>query len=230
MPDWQSYRLEDFVPFTAEVYLRLIERVNEAFWPLHGATLALGVAILLLSLRGHGRLALALLAPAWLTSAFVFHFDHYAELNWAASWFGRAFVVQALLVLAVAARPAPPREERKSGWPGSIVGTALVALGTVGYPAIAPIAGSGWTQAEFFGLHSDPTAIATLGIVMLVQRGIAQACLLVIPVAACLVATATLVPLELAWALLPLSAVAACILALALDAVVRRRAASGRPA
>ena len=30
--DWASYALADFIPFTAEVYARLVERVNEAGW------------------------------------------------------------------------------------------------------------------------------------------------------------------------------------------------------
>jgi len=34
-------RLQDFIPFTAEVYFRLLERVGEAFWQQQLLTLAL---------------------------------------------------------------------------------------------------------------------------------------------------------------------------------------------
>ncbi len=226
--DWQSYRLEDFVPFTAEVYLRLIERVNEDYWPLHGLTIALGVAALLLALRGYRRLSIAVLAPAWISSAVIFHFGYNAELNWAAPWFGWIFVVEAVLLLVMAAAPAPPRGRRSQCRPRTLIAAGLAVLGTILYPLVAVAAGTGWRHAEVFGLHPDPTAIATLGVVVLAHRGKALACLVPLPAAACLLATLTLIPLELAWALLPLSAVAACILALALDAVARRRGLPGR--
>lgn len=44
MNGWQTYRLEDFIPFTPEVYWRLLERINEAFWPLHVLAVAIGLA------------------------------------------------------------------------------------------------------------------------------------------------------------------------------------------
>lgn len=57
MNGWQTYRLEDFIPFTPEVYWRLLERINEAFWPLHVLAVAIGLAALLLALRGNRRTA-----------------------------------------------------------------------------------------------------------------------------------------------------------------------------
>lgn len=227
MGDWLSYRLGDFVPFSAEIYLRLIERVNEAYWPLHSVAIALGVAALLLALRGYGRLSLVLLAPAWIGSAIIFHFGYYAELNWAAPWLGRAFIVEALLVLALVALPVHSRPRRLLGRFRIFIATALAAFGTIAYPLVAVIAGQGWTHAETFGLHPDPTTIATLGVLLLTQRGAALACLITLPAAACLLSTLTLIPLDIAWAALPLAAVIACLLALALDAVVRRRGSPG---
>ncbi|AHE99947.1 hypothetical protein [Thioalkalivibrio paradoxus] len=52
MNGWQTYRLEDFIPFTPDIYWRLLERINEAFWPLHVLAVAIGLTALLLALRG----------------------------------------------------------------------------------------------------------------------------------------------------------------------------------
>ena len=68
MSDWQSYRLEDFIPFSPEVYFRLVERINEAWWPLQFLALGLGLAALAAAWRGRVRVALVLLAPAWAAS------------------------------------------------------------------------------------------------------------------------------------------------------------------
>ncbi|WP_376695976.1 DUF6064 family protein [Wenzhouxiangella sp. EGI_FJ10305] len=196
MSDWQSYRLEDFIPFSPEIYWRLIERVNEAFWPLHVLTVVLGVAALVLALRGNTRVALALLAPAWLGSGVIFHFNYYAELNWAAHWFGWGFIVQAALLTAIPAFNATPREPGHSGpvrrWFGAAIGIgALLA-----YPLIT---------FETCGLHPDPTAIATLGVLLVSLRGVIAGLAILIPSIWCLITTLTLIPLEAAWAPLPLA-------------------------
>lgn len=81
--DWRTYSVADFVPFTAEVYVRLIERANTAQWPLHLLGLAAGAAALVLARRGRGRLGSALLAGAWAWVGAAFLMRGYAELSWA---------------------------------------------------------------------------------------------------------------------------------------------------
>lgn len=65
MNGWTSYTLQDFIPFTADIYFRLIERMSETFWPLHLLTLLLGVAAVWLAFKNHSRLACLLIAPVW---------------------------------------------------------------------------------------------------------------------------------------------------------------------
>ena len=214
--DWQTYRIEDFIPFTPEVYFRLVERVNEAFWPWQLATVALGLAALALALRGNRRAALAVLAPGWVVSAVVFHFDAYAEINVAAPWFGRAFIAQAVLLAVIAALPErrPPRTR-----PGAIqrsVGAAIAAIGICAWPLAPVLAGHGWTRAEVFGLHPDPTAVATLGIVLVVAAGLRAGLAMIIPALWCLLTGLILHALDAAWAVLPVMlAVVACLTPLA---------------
>lgn len=206
MSDWQTYRLEDFVPFSPDIYWRLLERVNETFWPLHILTLALGLTALLLAIRGHSRIALVLLAPAWLSSGIIFHLTYYAELNWAAPWFGWAFVAQAILLLGVAVFTGSNSSEDHSSKPLKWIGTTLAMVALLAYPLIAATIGSGLSHAETYGLHPDPTAIATLGVLLIVLRGPVTWLTFLIPVLWCLIASLTLFALQTAWGLAPLAA------------------------
>lgn len=201
--DWLSYRLADFVPVTPEVYFRLVERVNAAWWPLHFLAGVLGLAALALAWRGRARLALALLAPAWAASGVLFHLQRYAELNWAAVHFGGAFLVQAALLLALALFGRDP-VRRPGGRPRAVTGAAIALFGLVAYPGVAVVAGLGWSRAEVFALHPDPTAVATLGMVLLALTGARAWLALALPLLWLLVAALTLVALQAAWAwLLP---------------------------
>src|SRR5688500_9472693 len=56
---------------------------------------------------------------------------------------------------------------------------------------IGPLLGRSWTQTEVFGIAPDPTAIATLGIV-LAARGRVRWELLIIPLIWCAISGATL--------------------------------------
>lgn len=205
MSDWQTYRLEDFIPFTPEVYWRLLERINETFWPLHILTIALGIAALLAALCGNPRIALILLAPAWLTSGAIFHLTYYAELNWAAPWFGRAFITQTAVLLVIAAFARRNKAHQRANKATTWIGTTITILALLAYPLIAATLGPGPAHAETFGLHPDPTAIATLGILLIAMRGMAAWLSILIPFLWCLIATLTLIPLEAAWAALPLA-------------------------
>lgn len=210
LSDWQSYRLEDFIPFTSEVYWRLLERINDSFWPLHVLTVGLGLTAVFLALRGRMRIALILLAPAWISSGIIFHLVYYSELNWAAPWFGWAFVAQAALLLAGAAftgrRPEHQEQNLRPGGAATWIGAAIAALALLAYPLLALAIGPGPTHAEAFGLHPDPTAIATLGILLILSRGAGTWLAIPIPFLWCLISTLTLIPLEAAWAPLPLAA------------------------
>ena len=48
-----SYSLQDFIPFTAEVYLRMLERMNENDWPLHVLMYALTLFSVIQALGTH---------------------------------------------------------------------------------------------------------------------------------------------------------------------------------
>lgn len=171
MSDGSGYQLQQFIPFSSDVYLRLLERIGEAYWPWHIATLLLGVLVLLLALRHKAHAGCMLLAPLWAIVGVAFFIQHYAELNWAGDFFGYAFIAEAILLLFIAlsgkglAKTAPAKR------PAIVIGLILALTGLVGWPFIWLLTGSSWYQAEVFGIFADPTAIATLGLLLIMLRG-----------------------------------------------------------
>ncbi|RKQ73693.1 DUF6064 family protein [Oceanibaculum indicum] len=207
MADWSSYRLEDFILFAPRAYWRLFELHNAALWPAQPLILLLGFGITLLALRGSpraGRLGLALLAAGWVAVGLLFFWQRYASINWAAPYLMPVFLAQAILLL-LAARAAilparPLRRFREWG------GVALFAYGFFLHPLLPLVFGRPLAQAELAGLAPDPTAIATLGLLCLLPRGLLSGLSLAVPVLWCLVSAATLHAMDEGQALAPLAA------------------------
>ncbi len=166
MSEWWTYTLSDFLLFSPRTYYRMLELYNLAIWPAQVAGIAIGCAIIALLFGKHrwrGRIIAGLLAACWLWIAWAFHYQRYAQINWAAPWFAAAFAIQALLlvVLGVLAgrlvfRPPIGRE----GWLAMTLAVFAILL----YPLLAPLTGRAWMTAETFGVAADPTAIATVAV------------------------------------------------------------------
>jgi hypothetical protein len=71
-----------------------------------------------------------------------------------------------------------------------LAGLALVLFALFAYPPIAPLIGRPWTQVEVFGIAPDPTAVATLGILLAAERP--HWGLLAVPLIWCAIGGATL--------------------------------------
>jgi hypothetical protein len=193
MPEWWAYRLSDFLLFSPRAYHRLFELYNAAVWPLHLAALALGLAIVVLALRGGAaaeRLTAGAVSACWLWIAWAFFHQRYATLNWAADYAAVAFAIEAGLLLLLALRH---RAETKSPSfdPGAWVGIGLIIFAVIVQPLFGPLLGRPWRQVEVFGLAPDPTVVATLG-ALLVARPPEQWALMAIPVLWCLIGAGTL--------------------------------------
>jgi hypothetical protein len=214
MSEWWTYRPSDFLMFAPRTYYRLFELHNEMVWPLHVVALTLGAALIWLMWRGGRRslcLAAAILAAAWLFVAWSYHWQGYATINRAAEYYAAGFVLQGLLLIAFAAVGGKLHVERPLQ-ARSTLGLLLLAAGVVLYPFIAPSAARPWIQSELFGIAPDPTAIATLGAVLLSPRR-AVWLLLPLPLLWCAVSAATLWTMGSPEAFVP--AVAAALAALA---------------
>jgi hypothetical protein len=209
MPEWWSYTLSDLLLFSPRTYYRMIERHNEALWPAHLATIGLGLAAVVMLRRpaaARGRATLAVLAVLWAWVGWSFVWRRYASINWAASYLVWLFVVEALVLLWLGVL----RQRLAFGWrsgAGGLLGAALFLTAILAYPLIAPLTGRGWQQSEVFGVAPDPTAVATLGLVLLLEGPLRWAVMLP-PALWCLVAGLTLYAMGSAEAWVPLAAVA----------------------
>jgi len=177
VPEWWTYRLSDFLMFSPRTWQRLFELYNEEVWPAHVLALGLGVAMGVVALRARAWAAMAVfagLALAWAWVAWAFHWQRYATINWAATWFASAFAAQAVLMLLVAAAQAATRGAAAvAPWPSARVGVhrggALLLFALFVQPIVGVALGRPWPQAELFGIAPDPTVSATLGLLLMLQ-------------------------------------------------------------
>jgi hypothetical protein len=171
MSEWWTYRPKSFLLFSERTYHRLFELYNAEIWPAHVLAIGAGLVLWLALLQRRAwapRAACAVLAAAHLWVAWAFHWQHFASINWAATWYGAAFAIEAIVLLACAwlgaggPMAAPVGRTRN-------VGLALLLFALVAQPALGALAGRPWQQAEVFGLAPDPTVLGTLGVLLLVS-------------------------------------------------------------
>ncbi|WP_028351011.1 DUF6064 family protein [Bradyrhizobium murdochi] len=210
MSEWWTYRAEDFLLFSPRVYWRMLETYNAALWPLHVVTLAAGLLIILLIAwrpRVFARWIALILATLWIFVGWSFLWNRYAAINWAAVYVAPAFAVEGGLLLILFLRDGLAFDRRG---PVAWTGYLLLAFGIAGQPLLAPLQGRGWASSEVFGIAPDPTAIATLGVLLLARGGLVP-WLLPIPVLWCLLSGITLRTMgeAQAWALYAAVALAA---------------------
>lgn len=188
-----TYGLSDLLLFSPDTYYRLFELTNRDVWPLQVLMLLLGIALLFVVLRRpawQGRFAAAVLAASWLGVAWIYHWQRYAAINWAAPWFAACFALEALLMIwagifrnRLLREPISPALRR--------TGLVLYGFALLLYPLVNPLLGHGWTQVELFGIAPDPTVMATLGILLTSNRKRLWI-LMIIPACWCAVSGATL--------------------------------------
>jgi hypothetical protein len=217
--EWWTYTAEDFLLFSPRTYWRMFELQNEEFWPLPVVTLALGGMVTFLAARGGAnaiRAAAAILSLVWAFVATAFLWHRYAGIHWAIAYVAPAFVVEALLLLAILFRSEVVQAPRGiAAW----IGFLLLAFATVGVPLLH---GRERSTSEIFGIAPDPTVIATLGF-LLVLRGRWLWLLYPIPLLWCLQSGLTLHTMGEAQAWMPFAAVAFAAAA-GIATALRRRA------
>jgi hypothetical protein len=192
MSEWWTYRLSDFLLFAPRTYYRLFELYNADIWPAQLVALALGLAILILLTRGpaaRGRIIAAILVVAWLWVAWAFHLERYATINWVAIYFAAGFALQALLLIWIGII-RDRLQFQLTAQPASRAALGLFLFALLVQPAIGPLLGRPWTQAELFGVAPDPTAVATLALLLAADRPPWQ--LMVLPAMWCILTGLTL--------------------------------------
>ena len=218
MSEWWTYTLSDIQSFSLHSYYRLFELYNRAIWPAQILALALGIAILVLLRRAEpwrGRAITVLLAACWLWVAVVFLAHRYATLTWSARYFAWGFGVEAALLLWTALRGRLIFERR-------LAGLAIFLAALVVPPLSGPLVGRTWRQVEVFGVAPDPTAVATLGILLL-AAGRVRWELAALPLLWCAVSGATLLSMHAPDAGIPIAAAVLGLSLAASRALARRR-------
>ncbi|MEI4261228.1 DUF6064 family protein [Roseovarius sp. D0-M9] len=181
MREWLTYELSDLLLFSERVYWRLFELENAALWPVPLlAPLALLVALVLYSRRPRAgvRLICGLLALAWLSVGANFILQRYAPINWAMTYAGPVFGLQAIAFAALALWPSPGGAISR---PAQAMGYGLLLAGALAYPALAPLHGRSIESAEVVGIAPDPTALASLGAAFFISGRWHRLAVLVVP-------------------------------------------------
>lgn len=200
MSDWLSYSIADFIPFGRAVYLRLIERVSDAVWPLQWLLLVIALLIVIGAMKQYRRLVTMVLAMLWAWIAYLFLWRYYSELNWAGPWLALGFVGQGMLTVSVAFKSGlqvgPTLVQRYAG-------LALAGAG-LAWPLLSRLSRESWSQSEFVGVHADPSVVYSLGILLIVCSGWRLALVLIVPCLWCVLSALTLMVLDLTrfWFLL----------------------------
>ena len=205
------------LPFSQEVYFRLLEQYNTAIWPAQIIALGLGGLVLLLIFKprpGSDRWVATLLASAWIWTGAVYHLMYLAPLNWAAWISGALFMLQGGLLAWIGVRRGHLIFRVTPAWRGRI-GLIFAGMALLAAPLAGALTDLGWSRAPVAGLASGPTVLFTLGLLLLVEGRIPIR-LLLIPVVWSFCAAATAWQLRLPQDLiLPVTAIIAVWLALA---------------
>jgi hypothetical protein len=193
MTEWWTYRLSDFLMFSPRIYWRLVESYNRDTYPAQVVAAGAGLVLLWMTAvprPGAGRIAASILALAWLWVGWAFHWQRYATINWAAACFAAAFWLEAALLIIFGALRFDG-EERMPGPRVRSIGLTLGVCGLLLYPVAGLAAGRPWAQAEVFGVMPEPTALATLGLLLAGGQPDAK-WLSIVPVLSLVVGMATL--------------------------------------
>ncbi len=210
MSHWLTYSLSDFLPFSQATYQRLFELYNSRFWPAVLIGLAIGLWLLWLLYRPAAplRLACGIFGVCWLWIAWAFFWESYAPLMWSAGYWAIAFAAQGVLLLTLAA--APRCTWFGSGGSPTRIGQGLLVFAVLLMPLLGLLGHQGWNGLGLFGSAPDPTAIATLGLLMRLERPRLGLLLMIVPALWSLFSGLTLLALDdPLWPLLPAAAVVA---------------------
>lgn len=157
------------LPFTAEILFSSFEQYQGALWPLPIVAPALAFALALLTLHPvrHGDRAVgALLALAWIWVGIGYFILHFAAFDFAAPGYGLLFGLQGLLLLwtsSIRGRLAFRFGGDLFNWCGLVLALAAALAG----PLSDRLLGQGLASARVVGLAPGPTAVFTLGMLLL---------------------------------------------------------------
>jgi hypothetical protein len=156
------------LPYTAETLRAFLAGYHADIWPAQAVAVVLTLGMLVPMARPvphAGRLVCLGLAVFWAWTGAVFFLRGFSALSFLAPAYGVAFLVQAALLLGVAAVRPP------SGFVLSRTSGVLLVLALVVYPlALVALEGE-WRGWRLLGVTPVATTLFTLGVVMAATAG-----------------------------------------------------------
>lgn len=166
----QSLSLRDLLIFSPESYFQIFELSNKALWPFQIALILLTAIVLFLFYKRHpftSRLIFAWLACVWCFVAYWYFGQYYSQISTYAHNVSYFYYAQAFLLLcyAIFTRHDLGTPYKKPRW---MIGGSFIFYGLLIHPIVSSLVWSQpLTHLELFSVAPDPTAIATIGFIIL---------------------------------------------------------------
>lgn len=169
---WLSYSLRDFLIFSPDAYFRLYELTNLALWPFHIPLILLSLVVLYMIRLRHVLVQKALLvwlAIIWLFVGFWFLRTFYSQINTLAYPLSYLFFCEAALLVLSGFITSRTVDQESHVTVRTIGGWVLILYAYFIHPVTAIHWERSFAGIEVFAVAPDPTAIGTLGFLMLLR-------------------------------------------------------------
>ena len=168
------------LPFTAEQFLAVFERYNEAVWPFQVIMNLLAFGGLILALRKihHSeKIISCILAFFWFWIGIAYNLVFFTEINPAARVFGMLNIVQGIVFLYFGVFKSRLSFRFSTDVDG-ITGSLLILYALLVYPVLGYFLGHVYPKSPSFGLPC-PTTIFTFGLLLWTETKIPKVVLVV---------------------------------------------------
>lgn len=160
------------LPFDGPTWLAILEQYNQAIWPLHGLAALLVLASIALAFTGWrqaGRTVGLLLGVLWIWVGLTFFGGSVVPFHFAAEALAGVFVGQGLMLVFALTVMDRAAFGWPGGWPGGLA-VVLLVYAVVVHPLLGHLLmATPWTQLSYVGVAPGPTALLTLGLLLLAQ-------------------------------------------------------------
>ncbi len=171
-----QFSLLDMTPYNRQSWFNLVGEYNQSLWFIY--PIAIVITLLLLSLLFKSsdkvsenksvRWAFVILGVAWIWNGAVFHLQYFANLNWAAPWFGGMFLAQGCLILLIAFFMKSALWVSFASVRGRLA-IFLLFIGLLVYPLSQLLEDRSFSQVEWFPLLPTPVLLVTIALVILLS-------------------------------------------------------------
>ena len=166
----QSFSLHDFLIFSPDSFFKLFELANQTLWPTQIASACLVAIAIFLLYKRHPytqKFILVWLGLVWCFVAYSYFAKYYRQIFIYAHHISYFYYAQACLLFLFALLPSDNAEtiitKRRI-----VLGSGFILYGLCIHPMVSALI---WNQKligiEVFSIAPDPTAIATIGFILL---------------------------------------------------------------